>query len=230
MYRGFKGFFVAAVGVWISCLNLSADTLLSVQSTAGAPGTTAVVALNYLSDTNAPSLHFDLLYPTNDLVLGRPVRGEALSDHLLAWLEVMPGLRQVAIVSLSNSPLSNGVVAYMPFSISTNAVDHDEILSLSNILVSNAMAQVVPSEGSNGVLAVAVPPNFSAIFLTNGGVIHLELSGTTGRNYAIQSTTNLSLPSWTTLFTNTNAGGILKFDDVAVPGVSSRYYRAVVVP
>lgn len=209
-------------------VDLPADSVLSVQFTAGAPGTTAMVPVNYTTDTNAPSLQFDLLYDTNYLTAGDPTGGNALSDHQVASAEVSPGLRRVLILSFSNSPITNGVLVYVPFAISTNAPDHDEMLTMSNVLVVNAGASVVPSESSNGVLAIAVPPRFDAIFPTNGGAVHLELSGTTGRHYAIQTTTNLAQPVWTAISTNAAVGGLVEFE--GQDQEMARYYRAVVVP
>lgn len=223
-------FAVLAMGALIFPGKLPADSILSVPFTAGAPGATALVPVNYTTDTNAPSLQFDLLYDTNFLAAGSPIGGNALSDHQIASAEVSPGLRRVLILSLSNSPITNGVLVYVPFAISTNAPDHDELLTMSNVLVVNAAAQTTPSESSNGVLAVAVPPRFTAIFPTNGGAVHLELAGTTGRRYAIQGATNLSQPVWRAIDTNAAAGGLAEFDDGMTSAAPARYYRAAVVP
>lgn len=211
--------------VWLP--NLFAEPILSVQFTAGAPGSTAWVAVNYTTDTNAPSLQFDLIYRTNDLTAGTPVGGNALSDHQVASAEVAPGIRRVLIFSFANTPISNGVLAYVPFAIATNATDHDESILFSNVVVSSASASVVPAGTNDGVLAIAVPPQFSAVFPTNGS-IHLQLAGTAGRNYAIQGTTNVAQPVWVPLYTNTAVGGVLAFDDAA--GLPQRFYRAVVAP
>lgn len=216
--------------MFLSSLNLTAEPLLSVQFTAATPGTTAWVAINYITDTNAPSLQFDLLYNTNDLTSGLPVGGSALSDHQIGSAEVSPGLRRVLIFSFSNAPITNGVLVYVPFAIATNATDHDEPMTLSNVLVVSASASVVPSSATNGVLAIAVPPYFSAIFPTNGGAVHLQLSGASGRNYAIQTATNLAQPVWGAVYTNAAIGGLLDFDDLGAPAFPARFYRAVVVP
>lgn len=224
------GFFAIVLVALIGQFNLQAEPQLSVEFTAGTPGTTAWVAVNYATDTNAPSLQFDLLYSTNDLTSGNPVGGSALSDHQIFSSEVTPGLRRVLIFSLSNAAISNGVLAYVPFSIASNSTDHNEPLTLSNVVVSSVSGTAIPATSSNGVLAIALQPAFTAIFSTNGGAIHLQISGTSGRNYVVQSTTNLIQSSWIALYTNIAVGGILEFDDARPQSGLAQFYRAMVAP
>jgi len=94
---------------------------LSVRSIAGAPEARLLVAIDYTSDTNAPTLQFDLLYSTTYLASGDPMRGNALSDHSVASTEPSPGVRRVVIFSGSNSPITNGVLVYVPFTLAANA-------------------------------------------------------------------------------------------------------------
>ncbi len=201
---------------------------ISVGTTAGAPGTSNLVPVNVTIDANVTLFQFDLLYATNDLTPGTPVGGSALADQQLGSAVVSPGLIRVLGYSFSNSPITNGVLAYVPFAIATNAPDHDEMLMISNVLMVSAQLIVVPATvNSNAVLSVTVPPRFSAIFPTNAGAMHLELTGTTGRVYVIQAATNLALPQWSPLATNTDITGTLPFDDVSAAAAPSRFYRAV---
>src|SRR5437867_935261 len=156
---------------------------LSVRSVAGAPGATVLVAINYTSHTNAPTLQFDLLYSTTYLASSDPIRGNALSDHSVASAEPSPGVRRVVIFSGSNRPITNGVLVYVPFTLAANAADHDEALRLSNVVVVSPQADLVPSNTTDGILAVAVPPRFRSIYTTKDGTIHLQLAGSTGRRY-----------------------------------------------
>jgi hypothetical protein len=209
---------------------LSASPALSIGSTAGGPGTTVPVPVNFTTDTNVPSLQFDLHYATNYLAPGAPVRGSALADQLIYYTNgVLPGVYRVLMFSFSNAPLTNGVLVYVPFVIATNAPDHDEFLSLSNVVLSNPQGFAVPENASGGVLAITTAPRFSSVGRTNGSVIHLELLGASGRAYVLQTATNLPSPQWTALQTNVAANGILEFDD---PSASApfRLYRAMVVP
>jgi hypothetical protein len=201
---------------------------MSLGSTAGAPGTTNPVPISVTIDTNVVSFQFDLLYATNYLTPGAPVGGNALSDQQLFYNVVSPGQFRVLAVSFDDMPLTNGVAADVPFAIASNAPDHDEALILSNVVLVNAQASnVTVTVYSNATLSITVPPQFSAIFPTNAGVMHLELTGTTGRVYVIQATTNLAPPQWSPLATNTGATGVLPFDDVSAGLFPTRFYRAV---
>ncbi len=227
----FKGFAWRWAGVWLLLLGTGgapAMPSMSVGTTAGAPGTTDPVPVSVTIDVNVVSFQFDLLYATNYLTPSTPIRGSALADQQLASAVVTPGVFRVLGFSFSNSPITNGVLAYVPFAIASNAPDHDEMLVLSNMLLVNAQAVVVPvTVNSNAILSVTVPPQFSAIFPTNAGAMHLDLTGTAGRVYVIQATTNLAVPQWSPLATNTDVTGVLPFDDVSAGAFSNRFYRAV---
>ena len=92
------------------------------------------------------------------------------------------------------------------------------------VLVDAVPNNVPVNVNSNATLSITVPPRFTAIYPTNGGV-HLDLTGTPGRVYSIQATADLGIPQWTNLFTDTNLAGILPFDDSPEVG-SNRFYRA----
>jgi hypothetical protein len=201
---------------------------MSLGTTAGVPGGTNLVPISVTIDTNVVSFQFDLVYATNYLTPGTPIRGSALADQQLDSALVTPGIFRVLGFSFDNMPITNGVLAYVPFAIASTAPDHDEMLTLSNMLLVNAQASVVPvTVNSNATLSITVPPQFSAIFPTNAGAMHLDLTGTTGRVYIIQATTTLASPQWTPLATNTDINGILPFDDNSAGAFPNRFYRAV---
>ena len=205
----------------------AAMPLLSVGSTQGIPGSTANVAINFTTDTNVTGVQFDLLFNTNYLQLGQLIRGNALSDQFLGTNLIAPGQFRVLAISFIDTPISNGVIVYMPFTIASNAPDHDEPLTFTNVFATDALAESVALSLSNGVLAVVVPPRISAIAPTNGGGMRLVLAGSAGRNYVIQAATNLAAPQWLP-FTNILAGGSPVFDDVTASNSPLRFYRAQV--
>ena len=92
---------------------------MSVGTTAGAPGTTNLVPISVTIDTNVVSFQFDLVYATNYLTPGTPIGGSALADQQLASAVVTPGIFRVLGFSFSNSPITNGVLAYVPFTIAS---------------------------------------------------------------------------------------------------------------
>ena len=202
---------------------------MSAGTTSGAPGTTDAVPVSVSIDTNVVSLQFDLLYAANYLTPGTPVGGDALSDQQVFSAVGSPGLLRVLLVSFTSTALTSGVAAYVPFAIVSNVPDHDETLLLSNVVLVSAQAMAVPvTVTSNATLSITVPPHFNAIFPTNGA-IHLDLTGTTGRVYAIQATTNLAPSQWMSLTTNTDVNGVLPFDDTYTGGLPHRFYRALFV-
>jgi hypothetical protein len=206
--------------------NLLANSSMSVGTTAGTPGTTDLVPVSIIVDTNVVSFQFDVLYATNWITPGTPVGGSALADQQLASAVVTQGQFRVLAFSFSNSPITNGVAVYVPFAITNNAPDHDETLVLSNVVLVTAQAESVPvTVVSNATLSVTVPPRFTAIAPTNSGVLHLELTGTTGRVYVIEATTDLVQPQWSALTTNTATNGVAPFDDPSASTFSNRFYR-----
>jgi hypothetical protein len=187
------------------------------------------VPINFTTDTNVPSLQFDLLYATNYLAPGPPVGGSALADQQVFYTNgVLPGVYRVLMFSFSNSLLTNGVLVYVPFAIATNAPDHDEFLSLSNVVLSNPLGFAVPAAASGGALEIIRPPRFISIAGTNDGIIHLELLGASNRTYVLEVATNLLPPQWTALQTNVATHEVLNFDDPISASAPFRFYRAVV--
>jgi hypothetical protein len=222
---------LAGVGLlFFSVAGALAKPSVSLDNSAGPPGATILVPINIAVDTNVVSFQFDILYSTNYLTPGTVVGGSALADQLLYNNLVSPGDYRVLGFSFSNSPLTNGVLAYVPFTITTNAPDHDEALALTGVQLVDSSAFNVPvNVSSNATLSITVPPHFTAIFPTNAGTMHLELTGAVGRTYVIQVATNLTQPQWTPLLTNTNVSGILPFDDLSASNVPTRFYRAAFV-
>jgi hypothetical protein len=104
-------------------------------------------------------------------------------------------------------------------------------------MVNNSIATnycVVMTNNSGSVtssmvgLTVFLPPqNFSAQRVGSG--VQLQLSGTPGYPYLLQSATNLTPPiNWVSLFTNAaDAIGNWQFIDTNLNG-SQRFYRALV--
>jgi len=217
---------ILLAAVLLTAGNAPADSSMSMDTTAGAPGTTNLVPVNVLIDTNVVSLQFDLLYATNDLTPGTPVGGNALSDQQLFSNVVSPGQFRVLAISFADTPLTNGVAVYVPFAIGAEASDHDEPLVLSNVVLVSAQAEAVPvTVASNATLSITVPPHFTAVVPTGAGVIHFELTGTTNRVYAIEATPDLAQPEWSALTTNTATNGVVPFDDDAAGTYSNRFFR-----
>lgn len=222
--------FLAAGLLLFSATNMPAEPAMSVGNAVAAPGTTNLVPISITVDTNVVSLQFDLTFSTNYLTTGTPIGGNALSDQMLFSATQTNGALRVLAVSFTDSPITNGVVAYIPFTIASNSPDHDEPLLMTNVVLADAAADSVPvTVNSNATISITIPPRFSSISRTNAGAIHLELAGAPGRVYAIQAATNLMLTQWENLTTNTNVTGILPFDDTSAGSFPNRFYRAAFV-
>lgn len=222
------------LGLFLSVLFAAAvasgSPSLYVGTVAGEPGATVQVPVYYTSDTNAVSLQFDLVYATNVLTAGGPVGGSALADHLIGTSEFTSGIRRVLIFSFSNTPFTNGVLAYVPFAIAPDATDHDEALALNEVLVVSAAADPIPlGPVLGGRVAISPSPQLGPVTTTPGG-FHIQLGGSPGRTYVIEGADAPDSQQWSALATNTAAGGIATFDDPSAPGPARRFYRARLEP
>jgi len=220
----------ASLGVLMASVVVPAAPLLSVVSTQGIPGSMVNVAISYTSNTNLTGMNFDLLFNTNYLQWEPVIRGNIPPDQFLLGTNLIaPGQFRVLVISSMRMPMSNGIVLYMPFTIASNAPDHNEPLTFTNVAATDAAAEEVALLTNNGVLAVVLPPQISGITPTNGGAMHLAFIGSPGRNYVIQATTNLAAPQWLS-FSNILSGDNPVFDDTTATNVPIRFYRALVVP
>ena len=193
---------------------------ISASSPTGEPGGTVMIAVSFITETNVSAVNFDLTFSTAYLSCAPPVLGGALSDHIMVSSQPSPGVRRVQIFSFAGTPLSGGVLVFLPVMVATNAPDHDEVLSLTNV----GNAAVANSAG--GVLAISPRPGFTSIAPVTDGIVRLRLSGSGNRRYVIEAATNLSSPQWTALETNSPVNGTLVFEDTAAGAFPVRFYRA----
>jgi hypothetical protein len=206
-----------------------ASSYFSVAVSAAAPGTTNLVPINVNTDTNIVAFGFTLTYDTNYLAILPLINGNAASNgFLLVTNLTVPGMIRAAGLTVQSPGLSNGVLFFVPFVISSNSPDRDEMLTFTDVEMDTQQGNVTSLlVTSNGVLSVTIPPAFTTIYTTNAGAIHMELSGTPGRSYVIEATTNLMQPQWIPLATNEDVDGILPFDDISAGDFQNRYYRAL---
>jgi PKD repeat protein len=82
--------------------------------------------------------------------------------------------------------------------------------------------------GLDGISVVPITvssPQFTSLIYANGQ-FSLQITGTTGTNYIIQVSTNLSVNNWIPISTNTATGGTFNFTDMHATN-ASRFYRVV---
>lgn len=204
---------------------------LWVGPAVGFPGDTKNVAVNLFTDTNVPQLQFDLRFETNFLSSGTPIAGPALADQLILSSEPVPGVRRVQLFSLSNSPMTNGVLVTIPFTIRTNALERYTGLVFTNVTLHNSLQQLIPLVfWTNGTLEILTSPNFTSIQRMTGGSLKLRIISPPSHLCVIQATTNVAQGSWSPVYTNQSPLGVFSFEDSAAAKLPRRFYRAVLVP
>jgi hypothetical protein len=203
---------------------------LWIGSTNALAGSIVAVTLNLLVDTNVPNLQFDLLYETNFLASGTPLAGPALADQIILSSEPSRGMRRVELFSFSNSPVTNGVLVFVPFMVSTNAPGSYTAMTLTNVALTNAQHQLVPATWTNGTLEIMNPPRFIGMGRIAGGGVRVQTVSPPGHILIIQASAGPSQNLWTPFLTNRPPLGITTFADPLATKLPSRFYRAVLVP
>jgi hypothetical protein len=222
---------VALFVLFLSVLAVKAAPSLGAGNALGLPGGTATAAISLLTDTNIPQLQFDLRFETNFLSSGTPVAGPALADQIILSSEPSPGLRRVQLFSLSNSPMTNGVLVTIPFTIAPNAPPRYTGLVLTNVTLYNELQQLIPLVLlTNGTLEILMPPRFTSIRRMTGGSLELQVASPPSHICIILTTTNLTQSAWLPVYTNQPPLGAFPFEDLAATKLPRRFYRAVVVP
>lgn len=204
---------------------------LWVGSTNTLAGTTVAVTLNSLLDTNVPHLQFDITYETNFLSCATPVAGPALADQVIITSESPPGVRHINLFSFSNSPVTNGVLVFLPFTAAPNAPDRYTAVALTNVALYNVQQQLLPQPTwTNGILEIMDPPQFTTLGRMAGGGVRVQAVSPPGHVLIIETTSSPFQKPWTPLLTNRPPLGITSFDDPTAAKLPGRFYRAILVP
>jgi hypothetical protein len=128
---------------------------------------------------------------------------------------------------LGQSPNSEGQISALVLPV-TNAVSGQNLLSVEVHQSSIGSTDVVFGMALTAYNFVTNQPSlFLPGTLPNGGV-PLTLTGISGRNYAIDFSTNFV--NWSTLTTFTNFTGVEEFIDAPPPGSDHRFYRGRLAP
>lgn len=207
----------AAPSLWIGTTNALA-------------GNVVAVTLNLLVDTNVPHLQFDILYETNFLSCSTPLPGPALADQIIITSESPPGVRHVNLFSFSNSPVTNGVLLLVPFSIPANAPERYSAVGLTNVELFNLQQQLLPqATWTNGTLEIMNPPRFTSLARIAGG-LRVQAVSPPGHLLIIEAASSPFQKPWIPLLTNRPPLGLTSFDDPTTAKLPTRFYRAILVP
>lgn len=210
----------------LSCLCGRAEPKLSVGSVSGYPGLTATVPIFFKASSNTPpnvvALQADVAFNTALLSSGPATAGPALGNRVLDSNEPQPGVRRILVYSLNNLPLTNGIIARIPFTVAPGIHVSTAGLLLSNVVMATAAALPVTSTNANGAVII------SPVFVRDDGDVSFFFAVTPDQSYLIQASTTLT--NWVTLSTNSSAGSFIDFTDTQAHTFPYRFYRIIPVP
>jgi hypothetical protein len=191
----------------------------------GFPGRTVEVPVSLRYRTNdvrdVVAFQADVVFDASGVTDDVPVRGNIMSNHVLASSAPFTGTRRLLVYSPGNAVLTNGEVASIPFSVGPQEY-RNFTLRLTNIVMVRADASQVFGDVTHGAIAVNpvyVGPNGSA-----DGFLDVTTNGTE-RCYIIQATTDFQ--TWSNVQTNSTEEALLQFIDPDAGGFPKRFYRAI---
>ena len=102
---------------------------------------------------------FDLFFDPTALQPGSIQAGDAAGDHFVLSNAVTNGVTRVLIYSPNNSPLTNGILAYIPFSVLAGTLNALIPITVTNTLIAAADASSVTNfSGSGGRISFRFSP------------------------------------------------------------------------
>lgn len=209
-------------------LPIAAATQITVGQGTGDrdPG---LVPVMFASDTQVTAVQIDIAYDSTQLISGSPLPGAVALRHAIGSSEPTNGIRRVVIYSMSNLPLTNGVMLQLPFTRRHRTPD-------GIFAITPTVAVASQQDGTAARPVTLVPGSyrlqsggsarFTMLSQTPAGSIQLELSGPVGQIYAIQATADFQ--TWVSLLTNPiPASGVLRLNDSPSSAIRHRFYRAL---
>jgi len=140
---------------------LIADFLaLTVGSGSGSPGDVIQIPINFVSDGTVAALQTDIQFDVSQLTAGLPIAGAVLNAHGLQTAQPQAGILRIVITPPpDNAPLATGVLAMIPFTVNTSAINSSELLMIGNsVMADGAAAEVAPDTLGSGLIAITGAP------------------------------------------------------------------------
>jgi hypothetical protein len=207
-----------------------ATPTVELGSASGAPGSTVLLPLIIRGGaTNVIAAQLDVRYASTNLSAQAAVLDDAVSNLTVASSAVRPGVQRLIVYSRSGSPLPDPARFHIPVAVSDGAVSAAIPVSLEHVILADGAARAVPTGPlTAGMISVSTAggAHFQSVVLSSDGILHLQLVGSAGNSYVLQ--TSPDLRAWLPVSTNAAAGGVVILTD----RVKSRqlFYRAVLVP
>jgi len=218
--------FLCLLSLLVCCQNVEAVPRLSVGVVRGFPGATIEVPVSLNFATNDPrnmvAMQADVVFENDVLTTGTPLGGAALPGHELHSSLPAAKIKRLPVYSLSNSLVSNGVVARIPFSVAPGTL-RNLTLTLQNVIFSTAEGASVLSSNVAGAIVI------NQVYRRPDGKADGFLNVSTNAPvdcYVVQATSDFQ--TWVNVSTNAASGDILFFLDASAAPHPYRFYRAII--
>jgi hypothetical protein len=151
-------------------------------------------------------------------------------NYLISWHDTRSMLSKFRFFNPSGQAVGEEFHVVAPLRLQAAfalvaAFDGERFLALANL-------NETPSRFPYGDVWAALIPKSGRLprLGSLGRPFPLQVNGRFGQSYAVQATTNLAHPTWTTLSTNRSGNGAFPFTDPQAGSLPRRFYRAVQVP
>jgi DNA-binding beta-propeller fold protein YncE len=131
-----------------------ADPEISLGTVNASAGDTVEVPVSFANDGTAAAIQIDIHYDSAQLASDDPVAGVALIPHGLASSIISPGIRRTVITPPSDNPLvKSGELVRLPFTVLTHAAAASRVITVSNVIISDAVGgNVTPGIVGGGLI------------------------------------------------------------------------------
>lgn len=148
---------------------LAAESLIVGSGTAQ-PAAAVSIPIALQSQGNVVSLQADVRFDANVFTFGALTADAAATNHTVASSEPTPGVRRLLLYSLNNAALGDGALAHLQFLVRSNAPEGTFTLSLSNVILVDALAlPVLPLTLTDGAITVVQETNCTYTLSANHG-------------------------------------------------------------
>jgi Cohesin domain len=219
--RGRRFLFALLAASVIVVGHLSAQSLLSIGSVPGFPGSTVSLPILLNQATNVTAAQFDVVYNPAKVTAGQAAPAGVFSNYVVRSREIAPGIRRVLVFSRENASITvtnTRSAAQIPFTVApTEHVSSGSIIPGSAQLAQSDATSISPlalEPGAIFVQWVSLQPDGAQLFLPSAA----------GTRYVVEASTNFF--QWTDIATNTAFGDYLEVFDPGATNFPYRFYRS----
>lgn len=183
-----------------------------------AQGHDVTVPITLQATNNLAGLQADILFNGSRLVCtGAVALVSGPADVVVDGAQIQPGKFRLLAYSPTGTALTNDVVCNVTFSAYPNAANGPAPLGSSTVYFGSDTASTLAGVVNPGLLLVGD----AFAFFPGGG--RAQFRGTTGSNYVLRASTNLT--TWTPILTNPALAGLVWTLDSDALVFPKRFYR-----